>query len=100
MISLDEAINEMANRAFWKNEPELIGVYLANPTRTGALRQNLCSPVSHRIREKLLIEVKGARSEGRFPFAVENAPALHRMERQVLRQICERSARLSSLSNS
>lgn len=83
MLSLDEAIDQIAASVFRDHAPELAEVYRKYPTRKGQPRKTLNHIVAHAIRVHVSAELKRVRELGSCPTEVENTPAVDRIQRKV-----------------
>jgi hypothetical protein len=91
MLTLDEAVDRVADAVFRNNPEELIRVYRAYPTLSGSPRKTLDSMLSHAIGMKITEQIKRIRQERIYPLEIENMPAIRRVERKVFQMILARS---------
>ena len=89
MLTVNEAVDRMAAGILARHAAELVQVYRAFPTRAGNPRKAICAMVSHAI--QINEAIRYSRAVGNYPLAIENMPALIRVERKVFRAMTERS---------
>jgi hypothetical protein len=96
MLTLDEAVDHLAAVVVRNHAVELLHVYRAHPTLTTRQpRKTLCSAVSHAISVKIIKEIRPAVEKRIYPVAIENMPAMTRVERKVFKSILDLSQQRS-----
>ena len=90
MLTLNEAIDQIAAAVLRDHTAELTEVYRKYPTRANEPRKNLNHMVEHAIGVKVTAELKRVRTFGTYPSQVENVPATQRIQRKVFEGIRSR----------